>query len=144
MDDITVSFPGGVRVDARIGNHVVCSDQPATAGGADSAPAPFDLFLASLATCAGFYVQAFCASRDIPIEGVALTQRHDVDPATHQLVGVTLEVTLPDSFPDRYRGAVLRAAESCKVKKLLARPPLIEVVAAPRAAAPQAAVARVA
>src|SRR5664279_74965 len=128
MDDITVSFPGGRRVDARIGGHIVHTDQPVTAGGTDSAPSPFDLFLGSLATCAGFYMLAHCAARGIPTEGVALVQRHTVDPASHQLVAVTLEVVLPAEFPERYRDAIVRAAESCKVKKLLAHPPVIEVV----------------
>jgi ribosomal protein S12 methylthiotransferase accessory factor len=129
MDDIQVSFPGGRRVDATIGAHVIRSDQPVAFGGQDSAPAPFDLFLASLATCAGFYVLAFCSSRGISTEGLTLTQHHVIDPTTKHLASVTLEVGLPEGFPERYRDAVLRAAEGCKVKKLLAHPPAIAVVA---------------
>ena len=44
--DIQVSFPGGKRVDASFGNHVVRTDQPTELGGLGSEPAPFDLFLA--------------------------------------------------------------------------------------------------
>ena len=36
------------------GERRIHTDQPAPAGG-DSAPSPFDLFLASIATCMGFY-----------------------------------------------------------------------------------------
>jgi hypothetical protein len=61
--DITIRFPGGKRVDAHLGTHVVHTDQPIAGGGEDSAPAPFDLFLASLATCAGIYVLGFCQAR---------------------------------------------------------------------------------
>jgi putative redox protein len=50
MGNIEITFPGGKRVDARIGAHVVRTDQPASSGGADSAAAPFDLFLASIGT----------------------------------------------------------------------------------------------
>jgi len=135
--DITIRFPGGKRVDATLGNHVIRTDQPVAAGGEDSAPAPFDLFLASLATCAGIYVLGFCQARGIPTDGIGITQRHAVDPATKQLVGVTLELDLPPEFPERYRDAVVRAAEGCKVKKLLAHPPAISVVA--HTAAAQAA-----
>src|SRR5690242_6208835 len=56
MNDIEVSFPGGKRVDARVGSFVVHTDQPADQGGEGGAVSPFDLFLASLATCAGIYV----------------------------------------------------------------------------------------
>jgi len=125
--DITVTFPGGKRVDAKLGDHVVPTDQPGAGGGADSAPAPFELFLASLATCAGIYVLGFCQARQIPTDALGIVQHHTYDPATKQLTGVELELVLPPGFPERYRDAVVRAAESCKVKKLLAPPPTISV-----------------
>ena len=127
--DITISFPGGKRVDAALGHHVVHTDRPTSGGGEDTAPAPFDLFLASLATCAGIYVLGFCQARGIPTEGITLVQRHATDATTKQLAAVELEIVLPDSFPDKYRDAVVRAAEGCKVKKLLAHPPAVAVIA---------------
>ena len=129
--DITISFPGGKRVDASIGDHVVHTDQPLAAGGSDTAPAPFDIFLASLATCAGIYVLGFCQARHLPTEHIGLVQHHTYDAETKQLAEVTLELGLPADFPDRYRDAIVRAAEGCKVKKLLAHPPAIRVVARP-------------
>lgn len=125
--DITVSFPGGKRVDAAVGGHVVHTDQPVTGGGEDAAPAPFDVFLASLATCAGIYVLGFCQARNIPTAGIRLVQHHDHDPVTHTLRGVELEIELPAGFPEKYKDAVVRAAEGCKVKKLLASPPAVAV-----------------
>ena len=120
--DIEVIFPGGKRVDAFVGNHVIHTDQPVAGGGEDSAPAPFDLFLASLATCAGIYVVGFCQARGIPTEDIRLVQHVERD-------AIRLEVVLPAGFPARYRDAVARAAESCAVKKVLARPPTITVTA---------------
>ena len=125
--DIHVTFPGGKRVDAQLGAHVVRTDQPTDLGGGDSAPAPFDLFLASLATCAGIYVLGFCQARGLSTIGVSLIQRHRFDEVTHRLERVELELVLPDAFPEKYRAAVVRAAEQCKVKKTLAAPPEIVV-----------------
>lgn len=122
MEDIDVTFPGGKRVDAHIGPFHVQTDQPAALGGNGSAPAPFDLFLASLATCAGVYVLGFCQARGIPTEGIRLVQRHHPD-ASGQLARISLEIVLPPHFPEKYLGAVVRAAEGCKVKKTLAHPP---------------------
>jgi ribosomal protein S12 methylthiotransferase accessory factor len=107
-----------------VGSHVIHADQPPATGGDDSAPSPFDLFLASLATCAGYYVLAFCQARGIPTDGLALVERPD---AGH----IELEIQLPPGFPDRYRDAIVRAAETCKVKKLLAHPPSIHVTTIP-------------
>jgi ribosomal protein S12 methylthiotransferase accessory factor len=131
MEPIDVSFPGGKRVDARIGAFVVHTDQPATQGGEGSAVAPFDLFLASLATCAGLYVLGFCQARDISTDGLGLRQHVEVDPATKLPSRIRLELSLPASFPVKYRDAVVRAAEGCKVKKTIATAPTIEVALAP-------------
>jgi ribosomal protein S12 methylthiotransferase accessory factor len=125
MDDIEVTFPGGKRVDAQVGPFVVRTDQPVEAGGAGSAVAPFDLFLAS-----GIYVLGFCQARGLSTEGIGLRQHLDVDPATKLPSHIRLELTLPASFPDKYRAAVVRAAEGCKVKKTMAAAPLIDVVVA--------------
>ena len=77
---IEVSFPGGKRVDARVGGFTMATDQPTELGGDGSAPAPFDLFLASIATCAGIYVLGFCQARGLATDGLALVQHHEVDP----------------------------------------------------------------
>lgn len=128
--DIQVRFPGGKRVDALLGDRVVSTDQPADLGGDDTAPAPFDLFLASIATCAGIYVLGFCQARGLSTEGLGLTQQVTYDPETQLPRHVKLTLALPASFPDKYRSAIVRAAERCKVKQTIAAQPSFEVTAA--------------
>ena len=77
---IDVDFPGGVRVDAHFGAFTVQTDQSVLEGGDGSAPSPFDMFLASTATCAGFYVASFCRQRGISLSGLHLVQRLEIDP----------------------------------------------------------------
>ena len=127
--DIRITFPAGKRVDAQFGEHVVHTDQSPAHGGEGSAPEPFDLFLSSLATCAGIYVLGFCQARQIPTAGITLVQRHQFSEPDHRLEHVELDVLLPPEFPEKYRVAVVRAAAGCKVKKLLAAPPEIVVSA---------------
>lgn len=125
--DITVTFPGGKRVDASFGAHHVSTDQPKELGGEDAAPAPFDLFLASLATCAGIYVLGFCQARGLATEGFSITQRSDIDPETKLPRRIELVIGFPADFPEKYRPAVIRAAEGCKVKKTIASQPELVV-----------------
>jgi putative redox protein len=121
--EVVVTFPGGKRVDALVGDKTVHTDQPVRAGGNDSAPAPFDLFAASLATCAGYYVLSFCQARALPVEGITLRQRIALDDE-HRVSGVELDIEVPDGFPEKYRPALARAAEGCTVKKAIeAQPP---------------------
>jgi ribosomal protein S12 methylthiotransferase accessory factor len=125
--NMTISFPGGARVDAQFGPHTVRTDQPAQGGGGDSAPTPFALFLASLGTCAGIYVLNFCKQRGLPTEGIRLSQRADRDPVTGLVGVVAMEIAVPPDFPEKYHSSLVRAAEQCTVKKHLERPPSFEV-----------------
>jgi ribosomal protein S12 methylthiotransferase accessory factor len=126
---IRVTFPGGKKVDADLGNRVIRTDQSVEHGGDDTAPEPFELFLTSLATCAGVYVLGFCQARGIATESIELIQRHSFDEATHRLTRVELEIALPPDFPQKYRVAVERAAAGCRVKKALSSPPELVVTA---------------
>ena len=100
---------------------------PRSSGGDEGAPGPFDLFLASIATCAGIYVLGFCQARGLSSDGLSLIQHVEADPQTGLPVRLTIEVRLPAGFPEKSRAAVVRAAEGCKVKKTLAAAPVIEV-----------------
>jgi ribosomal protein S12 methylthiotransferase accessory factor len=125
--EIVATLPGGKRVDAQVGKFVVRTDQPRENGGDDTAPDPFTLFLTSLVTCAGFYVAAYCNTRQIPTDGIRLVERTKTDPKTKLLTHVTIDIELPPSFPSEHRDAIVRAAVTCKVKKTLAAPPDIDV-----------------
>jgi putative redox protein len=128
--DMQITFPGGARVDARFGDHVVRTDQPPQGGGEGSAPTPFATFLASLATCAGIYVLGFCRQRGLPTEGIELIQRSHTNHETGMVERVEIEIRLPADFPEKYRPALVRAAEKCAVKKHLEHPPVFEVATA--------------
>jgi ribosomal protein S12 methylthiotransferase accessory factor len=131
-EELEITFAGGKRIDARVGRFVIHTDQPAELGGEGSAVAPFELFLASLGTCAGLYVLGFCRSRGLSTEGLSLKMQVENDEDRHLPRRIRIELALPPSFPEKYRTSVLRAAEACKVKKTIAAQPAIEVVALQR------------
>ena len=120
---VFVTLAGGQRVEAQVGRHTVRTDQPESLGGEDSAPAPFDLFLASLGTCAGFFVQRFCAQRGIDTEGVRLTVRPSFG-EEGTLSDVDLTVDLPPLFPAKYREALVRVVDQCSVKRAIQAKPV--------------------
>jgi putative redox protein len=125
--EMTITFPGGARVDAHFGPFTVPTDQPREGGGEGSAPTPFATFLASIGTCAGIYVLGFCRQRGLPTEGIRLTQRLEPDPATGLIGRIGLDIHVPPDFPEKYQTALVRAAEQCAVKKHLEHPPRFEV-----------------
>jgi ribosomal protein S12 methylthiotransferase accessory factor len=125
--EIKVTFPGGLRVDAEYKGFTVKTDQPVHEGGEGTAPAPFDLFLVSLATCAGFYTLAFCRERGIPTEKAGVILRTEKDPETKMISRVAIELGLPPGFPEKYHRAIIKAVDTCSVKAHILKPPVIEV-----------------
>lgn len=127
MSSVTVSFPGGVAVDATYKGHTVRTDQPGAAGGADAAMSPFDLFLASIAACMGFYALRFCQERNLSIEGLGLTLEPVRDNETKRITVIRVNLVLPSAFPEKYRAAIERAVDHCAVKKHILEPPAFEL-----------------
>jgi ribosomal protein S12 methylthiotransferase accessory factor len=121
--DMMITFPGGKKVNAAYNGFTHKTDQPLVGGGENSAPSPFELFLASLGTCAGFYVLSFCQQRGIDPAAIEIRQSMERDPQTHSITMVHMEIILPAAFPEKYRAAVIQAAQSCTVKKHLENPP---------------------
>ena len=125
--EITVTFPGNKKTSAQVGQFEVVTDQSVMAGGDGSAPAPFSLFLASIASCAGIYAVYFCEKRDIPLDTIKIVQRDERDPETHRITKITLEIVLPEEFPEKYKKALMHTVDLCAVKKTMLDPPEFEV-----------------
>jgi len=129
--ELKITLDGGKKVSAHLPDgHTVVTDQPIDGGGAGSAPSPYMVFLAAIGTCAGVYVEDFCSHRGIPTSGISLTQKaqfiEDGSGKRH-LAKVLLTIHLPGDFPEKYRNAVVKAAELCAVKKAILNPPEFEI-----------------
>jgi len=110
------------KVDVHYRGHVILTDQPIMAGGDDSAPSPFELFMASIGACAGVYVKSFCKQRGLPYENIKLVQRMSKN--ENNMIGtVEISIIVPPDFPDKYRPMLVNAANACSVKKHIANPP---------------------
>jgi ribosomal protein S12 methylthiotransferase accessory factor len=125
---IEITFDGGKVVTAHSHGHIIKTDQPVHSGGQNSAPSPFELFLASIGTCTGIYVKAFGDNRKIPTDNIKIIQSSEYDEETGLPVSIKLDIKLPPDFPDKYKEAVISVAELCKVKKAIASPPVFEVI----------------
>ncbi len=128
--EITITFPGGKKVNADLNGTVIATDQPKLQGGDGTAPAPYALFLASLGTCAGIYVLSFCQERKIPTEGVTLTQRMEyvkTPEGRSSLDRIVIDINVPADFPEKYHKALVKVADQCAVKKTILNPPKFEI-----------------
>lgn len=125
-----VIFPGGKQVDALFRGFTIQTDQDRESGGTASAPEPFDLFLASIGTCAGIYALNFCSERGIASDGLKLHLTIRRNPEERRVDKIAIEIILPTGFPDKYKRAITKAAGLCSVKKHMLNPPEFEIFTA--------------
>ena len=125
--DIEIIFEGNKRISAKVNDQIIKTDQPVTDGGEGTAASPFDLFMASMGTCVGYYVKAFCDNRKISTSEIKIVQHSDYNKESHLVENINIEIQLPDNFPEEHKEHLLRAAGKCKVKKHLETPPKVIV-----------------
>ncbi|MBN2104971.1 OsmC family protein [bacterium] len=125
---IDVLFAGEKKVNARIGNFEIQTDQSLKNGGGGSAPEPFQLFLSSIATCAGIYAYEFCRTRQIDMTGMSLKMVCDFDPEVKRYTKIIFDLTLPNNFPEKYIKGIQRAMDLCSVKRYMMDPPEFDSV----------------
>ena len=124
--NITITFPGGKKVNAEVNGMIISTDQPKLQGGEGSSPSPFHHFLASIGTCAGIYVLSFCQERGIPTDKITLTERLEYAPGPDGksvLDTIAIDINVPSDFPEKYSNALIKVADQCAVKKAIMHPP---------------------
>ena len=63
----------------------------------------------------------------IPTDELRLVQQMERDEENKLVTRISIELSLPADFPEKYRDAVRRAAEKCAVKRHLAEAPQVTV-----------------
>ncbi|HSA96987.1 MAG TPA: OsmC family protein [Acidobacteriota bacterium] len=126
--ELKVVFGENYKIDVEYKGFTVKTDQPLPDGGDNTAPSPFDYFLVSLASCAGYYALAFCKERKIPTEGLAVSMAFERPAGTRLVQKISIEVTPPAGFPEKYRTALVKSVDHCTVKAHLDQPPKFETI----------------
>ncbi|HYA53414.1 MAG TPA: OsmC family protein [Streptosporangiaceae bacterium] len=123
-----VRYVAGETYEVAVRGHRVVVDQPADAGGQDSAPTPTELFVASLATCVAYYAGRYLTRHGYSRDGLAVSAGYGMAsdrPARVSAINVAIRV--PASLPPE-RWAALRAVVShCTVHNSLAAPPSVTI-----------------
>jgi len=128
--DIALRYKGGKQFEAIARGHSVISDQPFDDEGKDAGMTPPELFLASLAACAGYYAAEYLNARGLPSEELEIRATALKGDKPARMVSISLEVAAP-GLNKRHRDGILRAVDACLLKNTLHVPPKVEVHVTP-------------
>jgi uncharacterized OsmC-like protein len=124
MADIVVRHEGGDRFCVSVRGHMFLVDQPNGERGRDLGPTPTELFVASLASCVGFYAERYLVRHDLPLAGLEIRCRYEMSEQRPARVGsIEIDVLPPSELSAARREALQRVVEHCTVHNSLRMPP---------------------
>jgi putative redox protein len=114
----------GFAQNVAAGPHRFRSDEPATVGGTNSGPTPYDLLLAALGSCTSMTVGMYARRKQWPLERVAVHLRHSrvhagdcaaCETQDARLTVIDRDIQLDGSLSEEQRARLLAIANRCPV-----------------------------
>ena len=110
-----------------IGQHHLLADEPASLGGADAGPAPFDYVMAGLGACTSITLRMYAERKGIALTRVSVALSHEkieVDGVSRDRIERT--ITLDGTLTAEQRLRLLEIANKCPVHRALNQSFVIE------------------
>ncbi|MEM1270219.1 MAG: bifunctional alpha/beta hydrolase/OsmC family protein, partial [Bacteroidota bacterium] len=118
----------GFRTEIRAGLHALVADEPASIGGTETGPTPYDYLLAGLGACTAMTLRMYADHKKIPLESVTVELRHgkihakdcaDCETRVGKIDEINRVVTLTGNLSAEQRARLLEIADRCPVHRTL-------------------------
>lgn len=129
MNNILADYRGHGRFDLHIRDHKVTADQqPVSGGGIDAGPTPAELFVASLASCIGYYASRYLQHHLLPTEGLAVTASYEMSTdGPHRIASIGIQVRPPASLPPQRLSTLLAVVANCTLLNSIEQAPRVDI-----------------
>jgi putative redox protein len=131
-EQVVVEGGAGFAQTIRARRHRFTADEPASYGGTDTGPSPYELLLASLGACTSMTLRMYADRKEWPLEAVRVLLAHDrvhakdCDVCTDderqgggQIDRIERKIDVLGELSDEQRQRLLEIAERCPVHRTL-------------------------
>ena len=113
---------GRYQQSVTAGEHRLVADEPASMGGGDAGPAPFDFVMAGLGACTSMTLRMYAERKGLPLEKVEVALRHHkFDTETGSRDCIERKITLTGALTVEQRQRLLEIANKCPVHRALSQ-----------------------
>ena len=118
----------GFSQEILAGRHRMTADEPASAGGTDTGPSPYEFLLAALGACTSITLGMYARRKGWPLEEVTVNLRHskihasdcaDCEAKNEMLDRIDRDIHLAGSLTMEQRSKLLEIADKCPVHRTL-------------------------
>ena len=124
---VTENGKGRYQQAVSAGQHQLIADEPASMGGGDAGPAPFDFIMASLGACTSMTLRMYAERKSLPLTGISVALSHDkieVDGVMRDRI--SRDITLEGDLSEEQRQRLLEIANKCPVHRALSQSMLLD------------------
>ena len=118
---------GRYQQEVLVGQHRLIADEPASIGGADAGPAPFDFLMGGLGACTSMTLRMYAERKGLPLTRISVALRHDkIDVDGIPRDRITREITLEGDLLPEHRRRLLEIANRCPVHRVLSHSMMLD------------------
>ena len=111
---------GRYQQDVLAGQHHLLAGEPASMGGDDAGPAPFDFILAALGSCTSITLRMYAERKGLELTQISVELAHNKAESEGRTVDrITRVIPLEGNLTEAERSRLLEIAQKCPVHRTL-------------------------
>jgi uncharacterized OsmC-like protein len=127
-DRVVVRTGTDLRTDVRANGYALVADEPASVGGTDAGPTPYDYLLVALGSCTAITLRMYADRKRWPLESVTVHLSHkkvhardceECETKDGKIDRIRLVLELAGPLEEPQRGRLLEIAKRCPVHRTL-------------------------